>query len=51
MTKKHYIEFVRILSAYPSIKINKDFVNDLMLFFKRDNSNFNADKFISALNK
>ena len=51
MTKKHYVALVGILKRYPQIANNKDFISDLMAYFKLDNSNFQSDKFTDALEK
>jgi len=61
MTRKHYIKLAELInnnSRYGNIRNNTkrvidadNFYNDLVVFLKQDNPNFNINKFWEAVHK
>ena len=54
MTRKDYVKVAEILNAYKQsidLEIFADLVSDFQILFKADNSNFNKDRFESAVMK
>ena len=54
MTRKDYIEVADIFNSYKdeiSENTLKAMLSDFNYFFKSDNSNFNAEKFLDAVMK
>ena len=56
MTRKHFKEVAEVIKDNTMNDtqpiINKDtFIDDLCIVFKRDNSNFNTQRFIEACNE
>lgn len=52
MTKKHYIAIAKSIKVNLSGRVEQrrldDFLYDLCVMFKKDNSNFDFDRFVAA---
>ena len=59
MTRKHYVEIANILNQYQGdlgfsdneIHAFDEMIHKLAFYFKLDNQNFDAKKFLNAVNK
>jgi hypothetical protein len=54
MTRKDYIEVANILNSYHldiDAQVFEDLLSDFQIFFKKDNSNFDATRFRNAVIK
>ena len=54
MTRKDYVAVAEILNAYHleiDAQVFEDLLSDFQTFFKRDNSNFDKNKFRDAVMK
>ena len=49
MTKKHYIEFAKLIKSSNRFNHSKDrFIKDLIRYFEIQNPKFNKDRFLKA---
>ena len=54
MTRKDYVQVANILNAYHldiDPQVFEDLLSDFQIFFKKDNSNFDATRFRNAVIK
>jgi hypothetical protein len=54
MTRKDYIQVANILNSYHldiDAQVFEDLLSDFQIFFKKDNSNFDATRFRNAVIK
>ena len=49
MTKKHYIEFAKLIKSSNRLNHSKDkFIKDLIRYFELQNTRFDKDRFLEA---
>ncbi len=54
MTRKDYVKIAEILNSYHldiDAQVFEDLLSDFQIFFKKDNSNFDATRFRNAVIK